>query len=150
MAYIGFCCQGYLVLYNLIANCTEKIYFLRFRSNQYFDYEVTYKGLETKLNSTLWQDPKQFYSSISKQDSLKASKITNLVGIVTISKPIWSLKYIDTNKIFKPYLLHKIYIGLLYHILNSVIVFVKKYKRIRVFNIAWKNIFQYPNFKKSD
>lgn len=125
----------------------EKMNLLGLKTNLCSDCEVTHKQLGIYPNSAPRRDPERYKNQIAEHGGLNKSNLTNLVGMVTIPKAIWSLRYVNANEIFKPDLLHEMYIGMLRHVLDWVIAFLKKHKRIGVFNTAWEHVPPYPNFR---
>lgn len=60
---------------------------------------------------------------------------------------IWELPHARPTTIWKPDMLHTIYLGMLKHLTAWIIDFLTELKRIDEFDWVWKNISKYPGLK---
>ncbi|KAL7269692.1 hypothetical protein RUND412_007628, partial [Rhizina undulata] len=58
----------------------------------------------------------------------------------------WNMPFVDPAKLHKGDLLHAVYLGDLAHLIEWILLFLKKYKRLELFDAAWQLLPLYPSF----
>jgi hypothetical protein len=57
---------------------------------------------------------------------------------------LWDLEYFNPVTLWKPDLLHVMYLGLFKHLMSWITCLLKKHKRLDKFDAAWKSVESYP------
>src|SRR5437588_6179725 len=82
------------------------------------------------------------------QDTGEAGPIEKLAkkGIKGLFNGFWILPRVDPAELPKPDLLHRIYLGMLKHLMEWIQDFLKKHNRLDNFDQAWSSMGSYPGF----
>ncbi|KAI5838892.1 hypothetical protein DFP73DRAFT_599509 [Morchella snyderi] len=69
-------------------------------------------------------------------------------GLRPLYNPFWDLPFVQAYELYKPEMLHVIYLGILKHLMQWLEDFLQEFDRLDGFNLIWTKMPPYPGFAR--